>query len=227
MPLVMRRTRPYAARTRGPSPRKKGVPLLEVINQPFYDNVVFDQTTSGELTFFQDPTGSNGKTLLDTNLEKGGSLPHPRVFDLYEVELVVSQALSNRTTGLPANEAVANQTSAWFNTIKAFFYSAHFRLLVGTKEYFKAPAFLLPSNNMIEGSVFGLPVQTAFANGLRTLFGQSVGMKFSSARRRIRIPPDQVFKGTLTLPTAIDEAAGGSGHVVYCVLHGINRREVM
>lgn len=199
---------------------------LERRVQPLFDNVVVSSTSTGELLMFRDQIGTNGKSKLDTNMEKPGALPTPRVFDIYGFELSLSQGLSNRTTGIPANELLANAASDFLNSMKGILYSTWLEFSVGTKAYVQAPAYMLPSNEGISGGLFG--GDTATANGVRETFGQGVGMSWSIASKPIRLVPDQTFGAKLSLTvTGAGIPGATSGHVVYLYLLGLHYVEVM
>lgn len=218
-------------RSRRPSPVNPGKrALLETVREPLYDNAVIDQTTTGSVVFFGDPAGSGGKQSADTNMDKGGSLPHPRVFDIHKIGLYFSQAVAGgRTQTMPTAEGEFNAPAAFHNTMQTLAYTTHFQLRVGEKDYIRAPFFLLPGNAYFDGAVIGGNIAAAFANGLRVLFGQLVGMQFSIARRRVRLLPDMQFRAYLHLPHAasvLGIAAATQGHVISCVLDGLSYREV-
>lgn len=220
-----------ASMTRAPSPVRRGKAQIERRVEPLFDNAEVSSTTTGQVEFFQNPQGSAGKTQLDTNMRKAGSLPSPRLFQIRGFEIAVSQALTSRTAGIPATEAAAAGTpkpSDFLNGIKGLFWTAYLRFIVGTKDYVQAPLFLLPSNQGIDGSVFGAQVPNGtFATGLRVAIGQSVGMSWSVRQKPITLVPDQPIRGELVLPIAGAGQVAGAGKVVYMFLHGMHSVEVM
>lgn len=214
-------------KTRVTSPVRVGARArLERRVEPLYDNAVISSTTVGAVRLFNEPVGSNSKTILDTNMSLPSSLPTPRVFDILGFELRINQGLTTRSAGLPAAEDLTNQSPNFFNGMKGILFGSWLRMRVGTKDYVEAPSFLLPSNNRIDGSVIGGPaVNATFANGLRVIFGQSIGMSWSIANRPIRLIPNQTFGANLNVETAGVVGASAS-HLVTLYLHGLHYVEV-
>ncbi|MFG0317540.1 MAG: hypothetical protein ACF8XB_09715 [Planctomycetota bacterium JB042] len=199
---------------------------LERRVEPLYDNAVITSTSVGAVRLFHEPIGTNSKTILDTNMGLPSSLPTPRVFDILGFELRISQGLTTRSAGIAAAESQSNQTSQFFNGMKGILFGSWMQMRVGTKDYVEAPSFLLPSNQRIGGNVVGGPaVNGTFANGLREIFAQSIGMTWSIANRPIRLIPNQTFGATINIPTAGVVAASAS-HVAYLFLHGLHYVEV-
>ncbi len=219
---------PFRVRRRSPVPAGRRA-KLEMRKQPLWANQPWSSTTAGNLSFFRDAVGQGGTTLLDTNMSKAGALPHPRVFDIHGIDLVRSPALVDRSTaGPPATEADPHNVALFNNALKLLFYSAFFRLTVGTKPYVEAPLFALPGNSKVGGSIIGAtPETTTFgAAGRRDIFTAAIGMMWSTQRRRIRLHPDQVFFAEIFFPITGAGAAASNGGVIYVFLNGLEYREV-
>lgn len=216
----------FAMRRRSPVPM--GKPKLEMRKQPLWANAEVNNT-SGTLSFFREAQGTGGTALIDTNMPKAGALPHPRVFDIHGIAVQASLALVTRTSaGPPATEADPHNAALFNNALKLLLFGAFFRLIVGTKPYIEAPLFLLPGNAKFSGAIIGAtPETTTFgAAGRRDIFSSGVGMSWSTAKRRIRLHPDQVFYAEIVLPTVGAGIAASNGRVIYTFLDGLEYREV-
>jgi len=96
----------------------------EVIFAPRYDYQTYLAAGQSSLTFFQNPIGQNGRTILDTNMESAGQLPAPQSF------VITSIALEIYPSAAPSADAGTNIDDV-YNIAKGGALS----LRVGSKNY--------------------------------------------------------------------------------------------
>lgn len=130
---------------------------VEVIRQPLYDRMVYDDAgITGSLRFFQQPQGQGNasgigstgqtKSLDDTNMEQAGSLPNPKMFLATSVEIIVEPgSISTANAWSPLDIAfLTNATSASVglvpalngaNDINRILMSAWLKIYISSKDY--------------------------------------------------------------------------------------------
>lgn len=82
---------------------------IEVVRQPLYDRIVYDDAGTALMQFFQVPQGQGNssaiggaglvKTLEDTNMEAAGQLPSPKAFLATSLELIVEAGSVSTANG--------------------------------------------------------------------------------------------------------------------------------
>jgi hypothetical protein len=96
---------------------------IEVVRQPLYDRIVYDDAGTALMQFFQVPQGQGNssatggaglvKTLEDTNMEAAGQLPSPKAFLATSLELIVEAgSISTANAWSPQDIAFLTNASA-------------------------------------------------------------------------------------------------------------------
>lgn len=163
------------------SPFQFGQAVLEPVVQPVYDRIVLTAATpNGTFNFFIDPTAKTPREIFP-GITTGGQLSAPRMMVVYGNRLHVDE-----------NIAGATQLADTKNIL----YNSFYTFTVGIKDYIVAPFFWLPSGLGIAGFTTVAGAGTA-TNGVPAFHSH-----FSIAKRRIAVPPQQAFRGVLTVAGA-------------------------
>jgi hypothetical protein len=184
----------------------EGKPLLEWIKQPLYDRAATTTATTTQLTFFSSPLSAT-KTKVDTNMVMAGSLPKPRVIDIYGIFV----------------QCAPGTTLA---DLRKFYNNAYFSLDIGSKNYLEVPMLGMPSGLGLIGTAVrdtsGTPTTVdEFTNGVPHL---SNIFNVSLKGLPLHIPSLQNFSCTIYInPTQTFSAAFN----VTVYLWGVTGREVM
>lgn len=166
----------------------------EIIWQSLYDSGTYLLAGQSQLTFFQIPNGSGGKTFEDTNMEAAGQLPSPQSF------LCTGISVDMFPAALPGRFAVAGALATNLNDIYEVFQSGFLEFNIGSKNYLReAPVGKFPSQYRIAGV-------TALATGLLaeslvTDYASVAGVPFNIIP--FTIPQTQNFKVTLNWDTNV------------------------
>jgi hypothetical protein len=201
------------------SPSDTAPRIIDVIVQPLYDTVGIPLAgTTGPLTFFTVPKGqgtsvfaaASTKTFADTNLDLAAQLPAGYNFKILGFTMMLDWAVTSADLTLAFNGAV-------------------FEFNVGSKNYLRLPARMLPPGNGPTGTQVGTAAAGSVllaSNGWP--FIQNI---YSIARKPIDIAATQNFNATLTWPGGTGQAvtttlaagrttAGFAGLAVQIYLHG-------
>lgn len=138
--------------------------MVESIYQPLYDYQTLLAAGATSQTFFQDPVGSSGKTLNDTNMELSGQIPKGQNFLITGVqfEIYPGGSLTQATIGTQLND------------MYAVLQTGHLILRIGSKEYIRQGNLLKfpPVNRLAVDSATGLAAES-------TQYGAAAGREFS------------------------------------------------
>jgi hypothetical protein len=126
----------------------------EIVRQRFYDYQLYPTAGVTQIAFFQQPIGQGlttalggtagtGKTVFDTNLELGGTLPSGKAFMIESIEVIFfpgSVSTSNTyTLASPAlfNATAAAAVSAQLADVNSFYQSGLLELNILSKNYLR------------------------------------------------------------------------------------------
>lgn len=199
----------------------------DLVNFVLYDRLTAaaGATVSAQLTFFQQPIGTGGKSKTDTNLTQVSRLEDPQFFNATQIGFFFAPTMI-----LP--------------DIIAFLNSVYCEFWVGQKVYFEGPLQTAPSGAGVQGTsnITAAITQQTWSNGwpagqsvmfdLRLPQGFSLGNFVADGQTGITILQGQTFtikliagSGTGITLTA-SGGTGGTGLNVMAYLFGILSRGV-
>lgn len=201
----------------------------EIVRQRFYDYQLYPTAGVTQLAFFQQPIGQGittalggtvgtGKTLWDTNLELGGTLPSGKAFMIESIEVVFfpgSVATANTyTLASPAlfNATAAAAVSAQLADVNSFYQSGMLELNILSKNYLReTPLIAFPPK-----TVFNLDAAYA-SNSATTAELGAVNMRAAGRPYyidpTIALQPAVNFEVLLRFPAAVATPSGFNGRV--------------
>lgn len=201
----------------------------EIVRQRFYDYQLYPTAGVTQLAFFQQPIGQGittalggtvgtGKTLWDTNLELGGTLPSGKAFMIESIEVVFfpgSVATANTyTVASPAlfNATAAAAVSAQLADVNSFYQSGMLELNILSKNYLReTPLIAFPPK-----TVFNLDAAYA-SNSATTAELGAVNMRAAGRPYyidpTIALQPAVNFEVLLRFPAAVATPSGFNGRV--------------
>lgn len=212
---------------------------LEPVHQPLYSAAAFDAALCpAEVNFFTYSiggivsgagAGATAASLIHTNMETAGFLAAPKIFLAEKVSIVVSQLNATLSAQLEVNFALAAAVNAveMHDDLCRLLYGSWLRWIVGTKDYFVGPAWLVPGNYGLNGiaaaAIADTDVVTENYVRYHSVYGYGKQMKLS--RFPVLLPSQQNFRMSLNFtqnvrPTLI------AARLVYANLHGLYGREV-
>jgi len=167
----------------------------DVVYQPLYDYQTYALAGQTSLSFFQNPIGQSGKTLADTNMSIGGSLPAPQMF-------IVSAICIDFFPGNDVNLSAVDEDSKNWDDVYTFMKSGWLDFTVGTKSQLQqAPLGSFPPTYRLGGGA-ALTGQNAAAGTITgTDYASVAGQTFNIIP--VTIPATQNFIVTLNWPTAV------------------------
>ena len=190
-------------------------PLLEPRVEALYDSDVWSYTTS-RIDFFQVPLGQNGisgnaaipgipfeKRLRHTNMERGGSLNHPKMFVVKGIRLILNDA--PQSTSKECRVLTYSARSPQQLLLAYIQYACYYRFRVGAQKiYAEGPGFMFPGNIGAQARA------SEVCLGQRTNGGQPdvgvisegyhahmAGIYFSLGRNSMTLAPGQSFRAEL------------------------------
>jgi hypothetical protein len=171
--------------------------MKEVIWEPLYDTVTYP-TAGGNLTFFQDQIGKNGKTLVDTNMELDGQLSKGKAFLVTGIQIAFYSALESDNSG-------TGQAFALSQEYENLSQSGHLIFRIQSKEYLRqGPLGKFPPVERIGGDVATWG-QNATQNNIQ--YTQLSGREFSV--RGLLLESNQNFSISLNdLPALVGPNPG-------------------
>lgn len=191
---------------------------IEAVSQTLYDFQTYAQAGQTSLTFFQNPVGSGGKTLADTNMLSAGQLPAPQMFLVESIEVLF---FPDGTAASKPSFQGADVLSAFLNDVYAVSKSGWLEFFIGSKPYLReAPIGRFPSKTRLE-------VENSVATNLTTGAATQTLNSYAAFGGRpyflkapILLKPNQNFQVTLNWPAALALAATTTTARVGVVLDG-------
>lgn len=194
-------------------------PLLEPRVEALYDSDVWSYTTS-RIDYFQVPLGEQGvsgnpaipgipftKQLRHTNNERGGSLPHPKMFVVKGIRLLVNDAPQSTSKEARAIATTPNASAGSPQTLLLSYiqYACYYRFRVGAQKiYAEGPGFMFPGNIGIQGNVATACVGQRMNSGQPPLgviteaaHAHMAGIYYSLGRNSVTLAPGQSFRAEL------------------------------
>jgi len=178
----------------------------EAINQPLYDYQSYAAAGQSQLTFFQSPIGSGGKTLEDTNMDLAGALPQGKTFVVQALEVAFFPGVSPGTIGAPA-------ATNFTNDVYAFMKSGHLKFFFLSKSYLdEAPIGTI-------GQSFGVDMNAALSDASTAAAAQARTVEYAQLHRRVykinpvTIAPQQNFSVSMNWGTVVPLPSGNAARV--------------
>lgn len=203
-----------------PVPQAAAVPgVVDRQIWSFYDFQTYAAAGQANLSFFQTPTGSGGRTKEDTNFPGAGSLPNGMNFVLQELQFLFIPGAAV-TPGSFGAEVAPN----FLRDVYAVGSRGHVQLEYSSKLYVdEGPLMRFPPDARLAGFAAAADATTAAAN-LQTLvnYGQWAGKPFRVADLNIAQQVNLNItvswpNGVVALPSTV---AGRLG----CVMRGVLAR---
>lgn len=192
-------------------------PLLEPRVEALYDSDVWSVTTS-RIDFFQIPYGQPGisgnaaipgirfdKTLRHTNMDRGGSLNHPKMFVVKGIRLLVNDAPQStseeaRLTGLTWSARHPQQLLLTYLQ-----YACYYRFRVGAQKiYAEGPGFMFPGNLGAQARATEVCLGQRLNGGTPSVgviseayHAHMAGIYFALGRNSMTLGPGQSFRAEL------------------------------
>ncbi len=180
---------------------RQGSIRLEAIHQPLYDSVTITASTTNQLF----STGSNNRTVLQTNLQTAGQLSWPKRFSIRALRQVLGYA-----------------SQALYSDCIIYLQRTFYKVVVGEKNYLTIPAFILTAGTGLEAQASTPKIATT-AGAIYANLGRPEQRNIYSLLHSIYLPPVQNFFVTQALATG---ATITSGLVVHLFLEGELLREI-
>lgn len=177
---------------------------VEELAWSFYDFETYALAGQTSLSFFQNPVGQAGKSLLDTNMEAAGQIPRGQNFlvEAIAVEFASGADIETIAAAVAAIGYADDQVTFLENGILDF--------VVGSKSYKReAPLGVFPQQYRLNG--FAATATTGAANGVLVEYAQNCGVLHSIVP--VRLTSNQNFVVTLTWPVAVALPSGINGRV--------------
>lgn len=201
----------------------------EIVRQRFYDYQLYPTAGVTQLAFFQQPIGQGittalggtvgtGKTLWDTNLELGGTLPSGKAFMIESIEVLFfpgSVATANTYTlqAPTTSTAVAAAAQlAQLSDVNSFYQSGMLELNILSKNYLReTPLIAFPPK-----TCFNLDAALA-SNSATTFSFNAVNMRAAGRPYyidpTIALQPAVNFEVLLRFPAAVATPSGFNARV--------------
>lgn len=177
---------------------------VEELAWSFYDFETYAAAGQTSLSFFQNPVGQAGKTLLDTNMEAAGQIPRGQNFlvEAIAVEFFSGAAIETVAVTIGAIGYADDHVTFNENGILDF--------VVGSKSYKKeAPLGVFPQQYRLNG--FSSAATTGAANSVLVEYAQNCGVLHSIVP--VRLTSNQNFVVTLSWPVVIALPSTVNGRV--------------
>lgn len=201
----------------------------EIVRQRFYDYQLYPTAGVTQMSFFQAPIGQGittapggtvgtGKTLFDTNLELGGTLPSGKAFMIESIEVLffpgsVNTAQTYTLQAVSTSAAVAAAAQlAQLNDVNSFYQSGMLELNILSKNYLReTPLIAFPPK-----TYFSLDAALA-SNSATTFSLNAVNMRAAGRPYyidpTIALQPSVNFEVLLRFPAAVATPSGFNARV--------------
>jgi hypothetical protein len=201
----------------------------EIVRQRFYDYQLYPTAGVTQLSFFQQPIGQGittalggtvgtGKTMWDTNLELGGTLPSGKAFMIESIEvLFFPGSVNTANTYTPATPAqfaavAAIGVQTQLNDVNTFYQSGMLELNILSKNYLReTPLIAFPPKTCfnLDGAISSNSATTAF-NGAMNM--RAAGRPYY-IDPTIALQPAVNFEVLLRFPAAVATPSGFNARV--------------
>lgn len=200
--------------------RKYGVNVPDsvvAISQPLYHYQAYVAAGQTQLTFFQNPTGQNGLTFADTNVEAAGSMPSPKKMLVTGVQVAFFPGSNPGTYGAGA---AANN----WNDVNAVFKSGWLDFFVGSASWLKdAPVGKFSNDFRLAGVGAASDTSTAAASQQTQIdYATFAGKPYDITP--IELTSNQNFNVTLNWPAAVALPSTVDGRIGV-ILNGFQYRQ--
>jgi hypothetical protein len=201
----------------------------EIVRQRFYDYQLYPTAGVTQLAFFQQPIGQGittalggtvgtGKTMWDTNLELGGTLPSGKAFMIESIEVLFfpgSVATANTYTVQSPSTSSATAAAAQLaqlSDVNTFYQSGMLELNILSKNYLReTPLIAFPPK-----TCFNLDAALA-SNAAATFSFNAVNMRAAGRPYyidpTIALQPAVNFEVLLRFPAAVATPSGFNARV--------------
>jgi hypothetical protein len=201
----------------------------EIIRQRLYDYQLYANAGTTQLSFFQQPVGSGltsalggtvgaVKTLFDTNMTLGGTLPSGQAFMIESVEVCFFPgSVTTANTYTPIGMSVFNATAAASvvaaaNDVNTFYQSGLLELNILSKNYLReTPMIAFPPKANFDLSV-GLSTNSATTAAMQTGNMKASGRPYYISPE-IALQPAVNFEVVIRYPAAVATPSGFNARV--------------
>lgn len=195
------------------------------ITFPLYDSAAYPAAGTAQITLFQTPAGSGGKTLADTNMQAAGQVQSPNVFVVTGIELkFLSGAAVEFLGAAAANDYVAD-VAAFYQGIAPGLNSGYLEFASGSSYYVREPLHAFPPSNRLNVQAATSDSTTpAAALFYAIAYAENSGIPFEIAP--LALPSNQTFQVTLNWPLGVVATPSTKAGKVFCKLNGWMYRPV-
>ncbi len=201
----------------------------ELIRNRLYDYQLYPAAGSTQISFFQQPSGAGitsalgaavgtAKTLWDTNMELGGTLPSGKAFLIESIEvLYFPGSVSTANTYTPANMSLfaavaAAALAGAANDILTFYQSGMLELNVLSKNYLReTPLLCFPPKSHFDLSA-AIGSNSATTGSSILALAKAAGRPYYM-EPKITLQPAVNFEVLLRWPAAVANPSGFIGRV--------------
>lgn len=201
----------------------------EIVRNRFYDYQVYNTAGVSQMSFFSQAVGSgvtsaigatvgSSKTLFDTNLSIGGSLPSGLAFMIESIEVLFTPgSVSTASTYTPANISLFNTTAAatvlgQLNDINTIYQSGMLELNVLSKNYLReTPLLAFPPKAHFDIAA-SVASNSATPGLVGTAFGKAAGRPYYVSPE-ITLQPAVNFEVLIKWPAAVATPSGFNGRL--------------
>lgn len=178
----------------------------ESVWQPLYHYQTYGTAGTTQLTFFQDPVGSGGRTYADTNMTSAGQLPKPQSMLVTAVQVVF-------ISGAAVSVAAAPAANDYWLDMMALFESGWLEFFIGSKTYLRdAPIGKFSNDFRLAGHAAASDSTTAAAaQNVQIGYATFAGPKYQITP--IQLIANQNFNVTLNWPAAVATPSGVDGRI--------------
>lgn len=192
--------------------------VLEATRASLYDTQTYLAAGQTNLSFFQTPNGSGGKTFADTNMSAAGMLSSPQYFLVESIEVSFFPTAALTATGAAATAAFLNDTNIFTR------YNAWLEFSILNKFYVQeGPLGKFPPRNALRVAAAASDTTTAGANQKTIINYAAADGELYNFPDPLVIPPNTTFLVSLKWPAAVAISANAQ---VMVNLTGISYRAV-
>lgn len=185
----------------------------ECIYQPLYDTLIYPAAGTNNLQFFAQQQGQGGKTLAQTNMQQGGSLPTPKYFLITDIQIGFYPGILPQVNAVLDTATSLNFVNDVWKPLQAG--AGYLILTVGSKQYLQdAPLCKFPPDHGFTGTV-------ALTNGVNAAVANTAADAIQYFRPAgdiyrivpILLIPNQNFDVTLYWPSLVTLPSGQPANI--------------
>jgi len=189
------------------------------ITFPLFDSIAYAAAGQAQLTLFQTPAGSGGKTLGDTNMQAAGQVQSPNVFVVTGIQLAFVSGAPVEVTGaaVAASDYIAD-VHAFYQGLSATpsLIGSYLEFSSGSTYYVREPLWMFPPSARL---AIGAALATTVAADQYVIgYAENSGIPYEIAP--LALPSNQTFQVTLNWPGGVVALPSAKAGRVQCALNG-------